>query len=470
MLRGRHVAGSAWVTKAFLQAVRPFVFPRSLDMATVEEIRALKVRLHDERRLASLRRGQGDTIDIKRDAGGIREIELFVQILQVLHGGHTHALRSTSLLLVLNRLPFFGMLPIARAEALRHAYLFLRDVENGVQALEERQTHRLPDNDEQRLQLARLLKMRDGDRVVRRVVQTQKLVRHITAPLFRTAEKVPRSKRAMRAMRALAARPEARAEALANLGFNEPQEARGALEALQQHTGGPFSHHAKEQVRRLAGPLLAEMAASPDPLQALRLWVALDRKLLGYSGYYQMLLDTPTLRRRLVDLLGTSEFLGRTITHFPELIDWLASARDPHALSGTDSTDMLQEVRARLAKLEDLDLKLRSLRRFKLQEQLRIGMLDLARTLTVEGVQEQLSMLAEVCLRASLDLVIAELHKRFDHLCDTRGFAILAMGRLGAREMGYGQTSTCCLLTTRAWLNRPMPGWRSASPSSSFRC
>jgi len=96
-----------------------------------------------------------------------------------------------------------------------------------------------------------------------------------------------------------------------------------------------------------------------------------------------------------------------------------------------------EEMDARLSKLDDIELKLRSLRRFKLQEQLRLGILDLAGTIQRDTVQNQLTALAEACLNATLDVALNDLRPRLEGPCD-KGFVVLAMGRLGAAEMGYG--------------------------------
>ena len=455
LLRGRHVGGAQWVTQSFLTAVRPFVFPRSLDMATVEEIRALKERLHEERKGASIRRGREIGVDIKRDAGCIREIELFVQILQLLHGGREPALRTTSLHIALQRLQFAGLLPIATGESLERAYLYFRRVENALQAVDERQTHRLPDNPEELEHVARMLSPprwgasapRPGARLLRNVARERRLVQRMTASLFNASASPAGSPRARGVHMDLRvaldpSNPQAQQQALGALGFTNAQEAAGGLAAMRQEVGGPFSPHAAEKVRALAAPLLADMGKSPDPDQALRLFSSLNPALRRHPGYLRMLADAPPLRRRLIDLLGSSEFLGRTILHFPELIDWLATARDPAGLMARRAETMLDEVNARLHKLDNAnpdepEVKLRSLRRFKLQEQLRIAMLDLAGTLSLPQVQTQLTLLAEVCLRAAWDLARSDLAERLGTAAQA-GFCIVALGRLGAQEMGYG--------------------------------
>ncbi|HET6343333.1 MAG TPA: bifunctional [glutamate--ammonia ligase]-adenylyl-L-tyrosine phosphorylase/[glutamate--ammonia-ligase] adenylyltransferase, partial [Myxococcota bacterium] len=240
-----------------------------------------------------------------------------------------------------------------------------------------------------------------------------------------------------RAAAALHAEESAQRQALAALGFSDGREAQGVLAALSQSVGGPFSQHAPERLRQLAAPLLSDMAKSPDPDQALRLFADLDRSLRRHPGYYRLLAQAPPLRHRLIDLLGASEFLGRAILNFPELVDWLSAARDPGAHAERAPTEMCQEVDARLAKLDDLELRLRSLCRFKLQEQLRVGVLDLAFALPTEAVLGQLCAVAEACLGAALGLAREALADRLEAPVES-GFAVLGMGRFGGREMGYG--------------------------------
>lgn len=438
LVRGRHVGGAAWVTRSFLERIQPFVYPRTADLRALDEIRAMKERMEREARLRAPKSRGAAAIDLKRDPGCIREIELFVQILQVLHGGQQPSLQTPSLLRALERLRFAGILGLEEYRVLSRGYLFLRRLENALQAREERQVHRLPPSMEGWDTLARMLAPQSprasGRALVRRVARTRRRVRRITRTLLGET-RAP--KRLSPAAHALVGSTKARLSALQKLGFYDPDEALGALGALSRGMGSPFSNRSPERNRRLAVPLLEEIGQSPDPDQALRLYAELDPQLRRHPVYYRQL-ENPLFRRRLVELFGTSMFLARTVMRYPDLIDWLATAHDPQLLAQPKNVSHHRaELHRRLAGQPDLELQLQGVRRLKLQEMLRIGILDLAGSLDLDAVSQQLSLLAEACLQTTFDVTRDALAARVGRRLGDR-FVVLGLGRLGSAEMGYG--------------------------------
>ncbi len=428
LIRRERTGGAAWLMTALEEALSPFVFPRAVLFDAVEEIGALAARLRDEQ---GTRAGG---VDVKRAAGGIRELELFVQILQCLHGGRDPSLRVRPIPEAASRLAFAGHLSSQERDALVDAYRFLRRLENALQARQELQTHVFPEDPQERELLANLLgdkRPGAGERLAKKLMRQRARVSAVTSRLFGK----PQPGEAAPARLALSTDPEAQVLGLSRLGLAgvELDEARQVLAALRAAPGGPFSERASARLRRLAEPLLEDLLQSPEPHQALRLFAGLDRVLRLRPLAYELLAADAALRRRLSDLLGTSEFLGRALSAYPELIDRLASLRDPAAEAAAPGVPALEaEASARTRRLGDLELELRSLRRFKLQEVLRIGVLDVAGELDVEAVGAQLTDLAEACLHTAFGIANRGAG------AFTAGFVVLGLGRLGAREMGYG--------------------------------
>ncbi|RYE86552.1 MAG: hypothetical protein EOO78_36950, partial [Oxalobacteraceae bacterium] len=122
LIRARHIGGAAWVTAGFLRSVHSFVYPRHVAEDTVAKVRSVANSIGSSRRAARLRLGDAPGIDIKRDRGGIRDVELFVQTLQHLHGGQHPTLQTGSLTAALTALPLCGVLPLATCADLRQSY------------------------------------------------------------------------------------------------------------------------------------------------------------------------------------------------------------------------------------------------------------------------------------------------------------------------------------------------------------
>jgi glutamate-ammonia-ligase adenylyltransferase len=149
-LKAWPVAGSLRVGRAFLQAVKPFVFgPTSRPAqsgagpALIREVKAIKDVIDDK--MAS--RGH-ERRNVKLGTGGIREIEFIVQAVQVLYGARLPGIRDRSTLGALARFRRQGLLSARDQGALVQAYLFLRDVEHKLQMVHDLQTHALPDSPE----------------------------------------------------------------------------------------------------------------------------------------------------------------------------------------------------------------------------------------------------------------------------------------------------------------------------------
>ena len=431
LIRLAHGGGALWVGQAFAAMVRPFVYSRSIDFGAVDEVRRLKDQLHREQHLAAQRRGDAAAIDIKRELGGIREVELYVQVLQLLHGGSRPELRTPGILDALTRLAFTGLIGFAERDILAGAYRFLRRLENALQAVDDRQTHAIPSEPEAKLHIARLFGWRGANpaaKLARRLAAERAAVQAVTAPLF-ADERPAQPEEVGLALQNHDAR------ALGRLGFADPDEAANILAALEAGRG-PFSARVTDRVRRLGGALLHDLSRAPDPDQALRLYANAEPQLRQHPAILALLDDNPALRRSLADLFGTSEFLGRAIGVYPELIDRLAALHDPEAHSRAAGVEALTAVaRSRVFASTDVELRLRALRRLRLEEILRIGFLDVAGFLDVEAVTGQLSDLAEAALDVAFELASLELHERG---CTPPRMAVLGLGRLGSREMGYG--------------------------------
>ena len=144
-IRARACAGDLALGEGFLAAIRPFVWRRALDYGTIREIRDISRRIRDHHS-----KGQvfAPGYDLKRGRGGIREIEFFAQIHQLIHGGRDPALRAPATRDALAALAEAGRIDAGEAEALASAYTLFRTIEHRLQMVDDRQTHTLPANAE----------------------------------------------------------------------------------------------------------------------------------------------------------------------------------------------------------------------------------------------------------------------------------------------------------------------------------
>ena len=154
-LRSRVIAGSQEIGKELKQRLQPFIFMRSLSTDDLDRFLQIK---HDMSK-ARKRRGHWN---VKVGEGGIRDIEFFVQILQIVNAADHDVLQKTNTIEVLGGLTSSGILTGVEEKELLHSYLFLRRLENRLQMIDERQTHELPELQKERIKIARSLRIK-GD-------------------------------------------------------------------------------------------------------------------------------------------------------------------------------------------------------------------------------------------------------------------------------------------------------------------
>ncbi len=430
MLKARPVGGDRAVGETLVASLAPFVWRRSVDHSTVEEMRALKARINQ--RLGS----RGD--DVKLGPGGIREVEFFVQALQLLHGGKNPKLRERATMAALSQALFAGLITARDHDILADAYLFLRKVEHRLQMLAERQTHALPEDGRARLRLARAMGFDSVAAFDAQLGRHRRAVAAIFNDVMQASGATPAAVDPMLSQAAdLDAPDEARTAALAARGFRAPAEALQSLLLLARDRTSPFAKRggaAPEAVK-----LLADCAASPDPDRALFHLTGFLTAIRQPGPSYTLLAQNPSTARLLASLFGTSDYLSKDFLRHPELLE--ALVRSDQAVVKKGKERLAQELAARLAAHPDLEDKLVTTRRFKNEEVLRVGLNDVAGSLELQEVSWELSDLAEVLVQACRDLAWQEQLARYGEPLDEAGaparLAILGLGKLGGRELGY---------------------------------
>jgi [glutamine synthetase] adenylyltransferase / [glutamine synthetase]-adenylyl-L-tyrosine phosphorylase len=150
LLRARPVAGEAHLGAEFMALVQPFMYQRHLDPAGIRQLQGMKQQIDGH--IAD--KAQSRT-NVKLGLGGIREIEFFVQLLQLLFGGRYPVLQERHTLRALTRLQHAGLVSAEVAETLRQTYGYLRRIEHVLQMEQGSQTHTLPRSVAQQQRLAR---------------------------------------------------------------------------------------------------------------------------------------------------------------------------------------------------------------------------------------------------------------------------------------------------------------------------
>ncbi|MDB5867996.1 MAG: (Glutamate--ammonia-ligase) adenylyltransferase [Polaromonas sp.] len=440
-LKSRVVAPLESIQSGSAQALRgsvlPFVFRRYLDYSVFDALRVLhrQIREHAAKRCA----GHPERAnDVKMSRGGIREIEFTVQVLQVVRGGQFPELRTRPTLDALKRVAQAGLMPQDTADAMARAYDFLRRVEHRIQYLDDQQTHVLPTGDEDLGWIAATMGYSSCCGFLRDLDSHRELVAGEFDILLGGQPKCngkgcgkPGAAPAQQLDDLLEQPPE-----------NWPAQFRARLALWRQH---PRVRALREDSRVRLGRLMQLTAqwlleGTVTEEAALRLidWI---EPLLRRESYLALLMERPAVHERLLRLLGAAKWPARYLMQHPGVIDELASDELMH--ERFDAAAFAGELQQRLAALrrtreDDEETCLNLLRRAHHVEVFRTLARDVEGVLTVEQVADDLSALAEAILRITTDWCWRYLKNR--HRSDSEGpqFAIIAYGKLGGKELGYG--------------------------------
>jgi len=440
MIKARPVAGDTDLGSEFLRAIAPFVYRRSLDFTAIEEIQELKDRV-DQAAARSRERG----VDVKLGHGGIREIEFFVQTHQLIYGGKDPSLRLRGTEETLSALSAAGIVSEAERRTLVSAYRFLRSLEHRIQYHQERQTHLLPEREEDRGRIARAMGFPGTAEFLSALERHTGAVRAAYGRLFRSeAERaVSEVSPEVEALFDRELEGEELAGRLKALGFSDPEPAARHLAVLRE--GPPFTRlpvRARRYLDKIAPWILQRVSEAPDRDMAL----AHVERFLSAMGartmFYALLSENRKVIDVLVRLFGRSRYLSGYLLRHPEMLDtFLRKDLSPLVRS---KSEMRKELGEALGACADFEEEMDELRRFKNVETLRIGLHDLAGNLSPEEGMFQLSALAEVLLAYALVLARRETSNRFgvpvtageDGRAEAR-FCVMGMGKLGGEELTY---------------------------------
>jgi glutamate-ammonia-ligase adenylyltransferase len=445
LLKARPVAGDPALGKSLIEGLEPWVHGRPLLSGEIAEIRRLKRTMEDSPAAAAG--------NLKTGPGGIRDVEYVVQFLQLLLGAEDPSVRTGNTLEGLHRLGEAKALTEAEVATLSGAYRFLRTAEHRLQAADDAQVHALPPDEEGVDRLARRMGLGAGGRdaaaefreaLDRHASGTRTVLERIVHNAFAAEEE--RARRVVDLLLSAAAQGRAAqgqpdnspgpppadvAAALSPFGFRDPPAAFADLRRMAR-AQSPWLPRTRTYFASAAPAVLTRAARTPDPDRALSLLQRLSERAAGSGLFFRLLTENPDVLGVFCDLGGHSPVLADLLWTRPAIMD-----------AFLDSLVVAPEER--LPPVEDLPLSavetspdpaaaLRDLRDLAV---LRVATRDLQGRDNARRTAHGLSDAAEAVVRLATAAAAAREASRGEGPAPGR-FAVLALGRLGAREMAYG--------------------------------
>jgi glutamate-ammonia-ligase adenylyltransferase len=428
-IRARAAAGDCVLGQGFLDTIRPFVWRRAIDYGTIREIRGISRRIRDHHA-----QGQafGPGFDLKRGRGGIREVEFFAQIHQLIHGGRDPALRVSATLDALAALAAAGRIDAGAATQLREAYILFRTIEHRVQMIDDRQTHALP-HGEALDAVARLHGLDGGGDLL------DLLRPHVEAvgEIYDALDSDDGGRGTTGAAVAEAG--------LAEAGFADPA---GATRLIEGWRSGRYaalrSPPAQAAMEAALPPLIAAIGQSPEPGAALARLDTILSRLPTALNLFHLLEARPTLAQLLGTILSHAPTLADALARRVELLDGLI---DASALAPVGSVAELARDMARREAGDDYQRLLDRARQIVGEKRFALGAQIVAGASDPLDVSAGYARVAEAALAVLAEATVAEFAVRHGRVPDSE-LVILALGRFGGGALTHASDLDLIFLFT----------------------
>ncbi len=419
-IRARAAAGDVGLGQDFLTSIRPFVWRRSLDWTAVRDIQAVSLRIRDH-----FEAGQaiGPGYDLKRGRGGIREIEFFAQIHQLIWGGRSPELRAPATLDGLAALAHGGRIDAAEAAQLADSYRFLRTLEHRLQMRRDAQTHSVPRLAADRAAIAALAGSADWPALQRQLVAA-------TQPVAIAYDRL-----------IAAAAPEAHPIPPDPAGWlrrHHPKLARSLTPLLARWRAGNIralrSDAASTAFESLLPALITGIAEAPDPASAATRLDAFLAALPQGAQFFALLRANPALVGLLGQLLGVAPMLATALARDPALFDVMLSPDAFHPLPGVSAlTTELTALIGPDCALEDV---LDRVRRWTGERRFQIGAQLIESRTDPLLAGRALADLADAALAVIMPAVTNDFARSHGRVPDGE-MLVLALGRYGGRTLTH---------------------------------
>jgi glutamate-ammonia-ligase adenylyltransferase len=427
MIKARPIAGDFALGKDFLRELRPFVWRKHLDFWAIQDVHSIKRQINAHKG-GSVIAINGHNVKLGR--GGIREIEFFAQTQQLIWGGREPALRTPRTREALAALVDSGHIEPRVAAELTEAYFFLRRVEHRLQMIDDKQTHKLPDDDEGVDALAVFLGYDDPAAFRDDLLQRLRCVEDHYAHLFEESPSLSGPGNLV----FTGGEPDPETLATLNgLGYRDSERVwqlvsgwhHGRYRALR-------STRSRELLTELVPLLLQTFGRTQDP----------DRALIKFDGFvaglpagvqlFSMLYNNPNLLELMAEIMGSAPQLADRLNRNPSLLEAVLSVDFFDPIPPTEVLE--EELSTALTDALDLQDVLDLTRRWANDRRFQVGIHILRHKSDVDASGLALSDIAEVALRGLYAPVVEDIARSHGHLAGS-GLAIVALGKLGSREM-----------------------------------
>jgi len=431
MIKARPVAGDLEAGEAFLDRLKPFIWRKNLDFASIQDIHSIKRQINAHRGGAKIAL-KGHNVKLGR--GGIREVEFYAQTQQLIWGGREPKLRQIRTRDALAALTEFGRVTPETTQELTESYDFLRRIEHRLQMTDDSQTHSIPEDDQDILQIAIFLGY-DGiaDFEKELLFHLSRVEEHYVE-LFEDAPALSVSGLIEGNLVFTGGESDPDTlKTLAKLGFQNPSAVDATIRGW--HHGryrSTRSNRTRQMLTELMPALLSSFSKMAEPDAAFNKFDEFLANLPSGVQLFSMFTSNPHLLDLLAEVMGGAPKLAAHLARHSALLESVLTTdffTDP-----PDRDFLRSELQQRFEQSRDFQDDLEIVRRWSNDRKFQIGVLSLRNLIDAELAGIGYSNIADVALDGIKPRVEDEFSKAHGDLKGSQ-MAIIAMGKLGGREM-----------------------------------
>lgn len=449
MVKARLIGASKAHEDELKSLLRPFVYRRYIDFSAIDALRKMKTLITQETRRKGLER------NIKLGAGGIREIEFIAQAFQLIRGGQQRQLQTQSLYGAYHAIAELNILPAATVNELLQCYEKLRKMEHVLQQLNDEQTQTLPDDTatQQRISLAYQQPWADIEADIRATMATvHEQFQQVIGDPDAEDEEAGQLQLLWQDM----IEDDTAIDVLLDFGLAKStaqliwQQINQLRMDVRKRGSGP---RGRKAMARLVPLLLERIVQFADADSVLERVLQVLRKIMTRTAYVELLVENSGAREQLIKLCRASSWLTSQIATYPLLLDELIDPQHLYRLPELrDYPRLLDEFLLRIPEQEnDLEAQMDALRQARQVLQLKVAAADISGALPLMKVSDHLSYLAEALIDKVVRLAWHQLVEKHgappEQSAENMGFAVMAYGKLGGFELGYGSDLDLVFIT-----------------------
>ena len=418
-IRARPVAGDLGLGQQFLDDIQPFIWRRTLDYTVMDDMKTML------RRQVAAPGWTG--FNLKTGPNGIRSIEFLTHVLQLVAGGRAPETRKRSTLPALQELARTGWITDDQAGMLGSLYHLLRRAEHRLQMLADGQTHSLPRGESDLADFARFLGHDQSDSFLDALSETLNLVgQNCLHRLFDEEQDQADTPNAP-----LFDDSDAVSSWVGSMGFARPDDIAGVLSGwMAGRIPTTRGERARSLLTRIMPDIIQQLATADDPDTAFVSFAGFVEGLPASVQIFSLLDHNRDLTRLLCDILVLSPRLANQLRRHPMLFDLVLF---DEFFAPLPDADGFETALRNAIDEQPTEMALDTITRMTRERRFRIEVQMLSQIASRQMAGHALADTADAVIRVIRDLARADMERRHGRI--EGGFDVLALGRLGIRDM-----------------------------------